>query len=262
MLNNKEFIRYSRQLMLPDVGNEGQLKLKQSKVLLIGCGGLGHAAAQYLVSAGIGHITLVDGDVVELSNLQRQILFREQHIGLHKAQVIVQQLRGLNPHCHLDAVTQHFTEKNADALLMGIDWVLDCTDNFKSRLLINQYCQQQRISQISAAAIAQQGQVMLWPFAKSQAFCYRCLFPALNDHAGNCQSLGILAPLVGVVGAMQALLLVQQIMKPATHATFWQFDGEGWRFTNYQLEEALLPSAEGNSPVLRCAHHAEVREEG
>lgn len=257
MLSDKEFLRYSRQLMLPDFGDEGQMKLKQSKVLLIGCGGLGHAAAQYLVSSGIGHLTLVDGDVVELSNLQRQILFREQDIGANKAKICAGQLQTLNPHCEIVAIAQHFTEKNAEELLHGCNWVLDCTDNFQSRLLINQRCQQWRISQISAAAIGLQGQLLLWPFAKNQALCYRCVFADVTDQAGNCRSLGVLAPLVGVLGAMQALLLVQQLLSPDEQAKFWQFDGVGWRLINYQHENALPTQQVGDFPVIQqqsCPH--------
>jgi molybdopterin/thiamine biosynthesis adenylyltransferase len=254
MLSDKEFIRYSRQLMLPDFGDEGQLKLKQSRVVLIGCGGLGHAAAQYIVASGIGHLTLVDGDVVERSNLQRQILFREQDIGANKAKICAGQLKMLNPHCRIVAIDQHFTEINAEMLLNGCDWLLDCTDNFQSRLLINQLCQEWRISEISAAAITQQGQLMLWPFAKNQTLNYRTLFADVTDKALNCQSLGVLAPVVGVIGAMQALMLVQQILKPDSQAKFWQFDGVDWRLRNYQL--AALDNFQ-SEPILNVSQAVE-----
>lgn len=258
MLSDKEFLRYSRQLMLPDFGDDGQSKLKQSRVVLIGCGGLGHAAAQYLVASGIGQLTLVDGDVIELSNLQRQILFREQDIGANKAKICAGQLKMLNPHCEIVAIDRYFTENDAEMLLNGCDWLLDCTDNFQSRLLINQLCQQRRISQISAAAIGQHGQLLLWPFAKDQTLCYRCVFADVTDQAGNCRSLGVLAPLVGVLGAMQALLLVQQVLSPDVHAKFWQFDGVGWRLVNYQHENAL-PSQQTDDflviqPKQSCPH--------
>ena len=256
MLSDKEFLRYSRQLMLPDFGDEGQMKLKQSKVLLLGCGGLGHAAAQYLVSSGIGHLTLVDGDVVELSNLQRQILFREQDIGANKAKICAGQLQTLNPHCEIVAIAQHFTAENAEELLHGCDWVLDCTDNFQSRLLINQLCQQWRISQISAAAIGLQGQLMLWPFAHNQTQCYRSVFADLTDQAGNCRSLGVLAPVVGVLGAMQALLLIQQLMTPDTQAKFWQFDGVGWQLINYRFEAVVTDSQEVSKVRQNICRHA------
>ena len=157
MLSDLEFIRYSRQLMLPDFGEAAQLKLKQTKVLLIGCGGLGNAASQYLVSSGIGQLTLVDGDKVELSNLQRQLLFRDSDKRFNKAKMAARQLKQLNPYVQITAVEQHFSADNAETLLANTDWVLDCTDNFKSRKLINQLCQHHQISLISAAAIAQQG---------------------------------------------------------------------------------------------------------
>lgn len=235
MLSDLEFIRYSRQLMLPDFGEAAQLKLKQTKVLLIGCGGLGHAASQYLVSSGIGQLTLVDGDKVELSNQQRQLLFRDSDRGFNKAKMAARQLKQLNPYVQIAAFEQHFSRDNAEALLVNTDWVLDCTDNFQSRKLINQLCQHHQISLISAAAIAQQGQLMLWPFAQNQSPCYQCLFPDLNDQSGNCSSLGVLAPLPGIIGSMQAMLLIQQIIQPDTQAKFWQFEGLGFRLAGYNL---------------------------
>lgn len=235
MLSDLEFIRYSRQLMLPGFGEAAQLKLKQSKVLLIGCGGLGHAASQYLVSSGIGRLTLVDGDKVELSNLQRQILFRDSDRGFNKAKIAARQLKQLNPYVQIAAIEQHFSADNAETLLANTDWVLDCTDNFKSRKLINQLCQQQQISLLSAAAIAQQGQLMLWPFALTPSPCYQCLFPDLTDQSGNCSSLGVLAPLLGIIGSMQAMLLIQQIIQPEHQAKFWQFEGMGFRLMNCEI---------------------------
>jgi molybdopterin/thiamine biosynthesis adenylyltransferase len=235
MLSDLEFIRYSRQLMLPDFGEAAQLKLKQTKVLLIGCGGLGHAASQYLVSSGIGQLTLVDGDKVELSNLQRQLLFRDSDRGFNKAKIAARQLKQLNPYVQIAALEQHFSADNAETLLEKTDWVMDCTDNFKSRKLINKLCQQHQISLVSAAAIAQQGQLMLWPFAHNQSPCYSCLFPNLTDQSGNCSSLGVLAPLLGIIGSMQAMLLIQQVIQPDTQAKFWQFEGMGFRLSAYDM---------------------------
>lgn len=235
MLNDLEFIRYSRQLMLPGFGEAAQLKLKQTRVLLIGCGGLGNAASQYLVSSGIGQLTLVDGDKVELSNLQRQVLFRDSDRGFNKAKMAARQLKQLNPHVKITTVEQHFSANNANELLANTDWVLDCTDNFQSRKLINQLCQQHQISLISAAAIAQQGQLMLWPFAQSRSPCYQCLFPELTDQSGNCSNLGVLAPLLGIIGAMQAMLLIQQIIQPDNQAKFWHFEGMGFRLIGYDM---------------------------
>lgn len=235
MLSDLEFLRYSRQLMLPGFGETAQLKLKQTRVLLIGCGGLGNAASQYLVSSGIGQLTLVDGDKVELSNLQRQLLFRDSDRGFNKAKIAERQLKQLNPCVQIAAIEQHFSADNAETLLATTDWVLDCTDNFKSRKLINQLCQHHQISLISAAAIAQQGQLMLWPFAHNQSPCYSCLFPDLTDQSGNCSSLGVLAPLLGIIGSMQAMLLIQQIIQPDHQAKFWQFEGEKLRLAGYDL---------------------------
>jgi molybdopterin/thiamine biosynthesis adenylyltransferase len=187
------------------------------------------------VSSGIGQLTLVDGDKVELSNLQRQVLFRDSDRGFNKAQIAARQLKQLNPYVQIKAVEQHFSADNADALLTKADWVLDCTDNFKSRKIINKLCQQHQISLISAAAIAQQGQLMLWPFAHNLSPCYSCLFPNLTDQSGNCSSLGVLAPLPGIIGSMQAMLLIQQIIQPDRQAKFWQFEGVGFRLMSYEI---------------------------
>ena len=239
MLTDLEFIRYSRQLMLPDFGEAAQLKLKQSQVVLIGCGGLGHAASQYLVSSGIGQLILVDGDKVELSNLQRQVLFRDSDKGMNKAKIAARQLKQLNPYVQIAAIEQHFSADNANELLAKADWVLDCTDNFQSRKLINKLCQQHQISLISAAAIGQQGQLMLWPFAQSPSPCYRCLFPDLTDQSGNCSSLGVLAPLLGIIGSIQAMLLIQQMIQPDIQAKFWQFEGMGFRLMSYEIAASV-----------------------
>ncbi|MDP5138327.1 HesA/MoeB/ThiF family protein [Rheinheimera baltica] len=249
MLSNAEFMRYSRQLMLPDIAEAGQITLKQSKVLLIGCGGLGNAASQYLVSSGIGQLTLVDADTIELSNLQRQILFRQQDIGQNKAKVAAKQLQQLNPHVNVIAIDTHFNSNNATALLAKQHWVLDCTDNFASRKLINMHCQQQGISLLSAAAIAQQGQLMLWPFARQSYPCYQCLFPDLTDSAGSCSSLGVLAPLLGVIGSLQAMLLIQQIISPTFNARLWQFTGTALGLSSYQVNTS--------SACPRCCHQTE-----
>ena len=185
-LSNKELLRYSRQLMLPECGEQGQLALRSAHVLLIGCGGLGCAAAQYLVAAGVGALTLIDGDKVELSNLQRQILFRADDIGANKASAAKRALTGLNPHVTLHAKATFFTEQNADTLLLALTgdaqkspgaaavqqyWVLDCSDNFACRRLVNLRCKQHRLTLISGAAIGMKGQLSLWPFARTDGPC-------------------------------------------------------------------------------------------
>jgi molybdopterin/thiamine biosynthesis adenylyltransferase len=182
---------------------------------------------------------LVDGDKVELSNLQRQVLFRDSDRGFNKAQIAARQLKQLNPYVQIKAVEQHFSADNADALLTKADWVLDCTDNFKSRKIINKLCQQHQISLISAAAIAQQGQLMLWPFAHNLSPCYSCLFPNLTDQSGNCSSLGVLAPLLGIIGSIQAMLLIQQMIQPDIQAKFWQFEGMGFRLMSYEIAASV-----------------------
>ena len=250
-LSNQELLRYSRHLLLPECGEQGQLALRNAHILLIGCGGLGCAAAQYLVAAGVGALTLVDGDKVELSNLQRPILFRTADIGANKAIAAKRALTGLNPHVTLHAKTEFFTEHNADALLSAFSaehrqatnaattkkpyWVLDCSDNFACRRLVNLRCKQHQLTLISGAAIGMKGQLSLWPFAQADGPCYQCVFGEPGDSAGNCASLGVLSALPGVIGTLLANLLLNDILNPAQHSRFWQFDGTSCTLKPFQF---------------------------
>lgn len=238
MLSDAEFLRYSRQLMLPEWGEPGQLKLRQTKVLLVGMGGLGCASASALCAAGIGFLRLADADKIELSNLQRQLLFRTEDLGQLKVTAAARALKALNPHCQVEAVASHFTAQNAEALLSGIDWVLDGTDNFSSRLLLSQLCQQRRINLLSAAVTGQQSQLMLWPYAQQPEPSYHSLFAAVTTQpatGANCASFGVLAPLPALTGQWQASLLLQQLLQPSTKATLWQLDAQSWQLTHWPL---------------------------
>lgn len=201
VLNDDELMRYSRQILLESWDLDAQLALKNSRVLIVGCGGLGCPVAQTLVRAGVGHLLLIDFDVVEISNLQRQVLFDDSHLGIPKAQAAKQVLMQQNPCVNIDAQTRKLDENNISHILQqqAFDLVIDCTDNFSVRDLLNQFCRRYQLALLSLSAIAQVGQVALYT---KESGCYRCVF---GDEAGDettCSTSGVLASTVLVVGAL------------------------------------------------------------
>lgn len=249
MLNDREYRRYARQIMVDDIGESGQLRFKHARIAIVGLGGLGCPAAQYLAAAGVGQLTLIDDDVVELSNLQRQILFTEADIGKAKVLVAKQRLRQLNPLVQVHSQLQRLTPQNASQLLANHDIVLDCSDNFVSRYSINRYCAEHNLPLVSGAAAQRQGQLSLFP--KPQQLCYQCLFPAEQSlaHAetatesnGNCQTLGVIAPLLGIIGSQQALLTLNLLLTPEQPAQCWQLQGQSGRWLQFNLHSnAICP---------------------
>ncbi len=217
-MNDDQLLRYSRQIMLPYVDVKGQEKLLNARVLIIGMGGLGSPVAMYLAAAGIGHLVICDFDVVDLSNLQRQIIHsNQQRIGLNKAQSAQQTLQQLNP---LIKVTALSTQLDRTALAQQVqeaDVVIDGTDNFDSRFLLNEVCVQQQTPLVSGAAIRMEGQVIVFA-NQGQGPCYRCLYKDnASDTAATCSENGILAPVVGIIGSIQAteaMKIIIQIGKP------------------------------------------------
>lgn len=200
--------RYSRQIMLPAIDLAGQERLLNSRVLLVGMGGLGCAAAPYLASAGVGELTLVDGDTIDLSNLQRQILFTEADLGQHKASIAAKRLQALNPDIAIKAIPNFAEIAQLQELVQQHDVVLDCTDNLATRLAINDACVQAQVPLVSGAAIRFEGQ--LCAFSNKQAGpCYRCVSQLFGEQQLSCLEAGIFAPVVGVVGAAQACLALQ-----------------------------------------------------
>lgn len=206
-LSQQEQQRYLRQTQLPSFGESGQLRLKQSKVLIIGVGGLGCPAAQYLTAAGIGEITLVDEDQVSLSNLQRQILFSESDIGKNKAQAAKEKLQTNNSDIKIIAFPHKLNPHNAHQLIKRSDLVIDCTDNFHSRYLINDICAHYNKPWVYASVLGFEGQVAL---INPEHSCFRCLYPELAE-TPNCNQAGVLGVIPGIVGSMQALLAIDQL---------------------------------------------------
>lgn len=204
-MNDSQLLRYSRQILLPDVDVDGQEKLLQSRVLIIGLGGLGSPVAMYLAAAGVGHLVLVDDDDVELSNLQRQIIHNTTAVGQSKVDSAVSALHALNPDVEITALNKRLSERELKDQVLQVGAVVDCSDNFNTRFAINQACVTSRVPLISGAAIRLEGQISVFDLRSPQSPCYRCLYEETIEETLNCATNGVLAPLVGVIGSMQAL---------------------------------------------------------
>ena len=204
-MTDEQLLRYSRHILLPEIGVEGQERLVAARALVIGAGGLGSPAALYLASAGIGTLVLADGDRVDLTNLQRQILHRTDAIGWPKAESGERSLAQINPECRVIAVTDRLEDGQLAAEVAQADVVLDCSDNFATRHAVNRACVAHRVPLVSGAAIRFDGQVAVFDPRRPGAPCYHCLFPEAQDvEEMRCAVMGVFAPLTGIVGAMQA----------------------------------------------------------
>jgi adenylyltransferase/sulfurtransferase len=203
-MNNKEKSRYARQIRLNKIGEAGQQKLLDATVLIIGMGGLGSPAAMYLAAAGIGKLIVSDFDQVEDSNLQRQIIHRTQDIGELKAFSAKRTISELNPDCVVEALDWQLDDEELESYIQQADIVLDCTDNFPTRFAINRACVKQSTPLVSGAAIRMEGQITSY-IPGSGGPCYQCLYKPDFESTETCAMEGVLAPVVGVIGTMQAL---------------------------------------------------------
>ncbi|MDM8545869.1 HesA/MoeB/ThiF family protein [Candidatus Venteria ishoeyi] len=197
--------RYARQIALPGIGPEGQEKLLAARVLIIGMGGLGSPAAIYLATAGVGHLVLSDYDRVELSNLQRQIVHNTQDIGELKVASARQHLQLLNPDLKITTLDYQLVDEELHSQIQQADVVLDCSDNFSTRFAINRVCVKTGTPLVSGAAIGFEGQISVFLPDQADSPCYHCIYQDNGQEGDSCSQLGILAPLVGVIGSMQAV---------------------------------------------------------
>jgi molybdopterin-synthase adenylyltransferase len=212
-MNDEQLLRYSRHLLLEEIDVAGQEKLLHSHVLVIGAGGLGSAAAPYLAAAGVGNITLLDHDQVELTNLQRQIMHTENSVGKSKVDSGKQFLEQLNSDVHIETIQAKATTSLLDELLPSVDVLLDCTDNFSTRHLINASCVKHQIPLVSGSALRFDGQLSVFDPRKVSSPCYACIFsPDEQFEEVSCSSMGIFSPLVGIIGAMQAAQALQVLI--------------------------------------------------
>lgn len=204
-LDDEALLRYSRHILLPQVGIEGQERLLNARALVLGAGGLGSPAALYLASAGIGTLVLVDGDTVDLTNLQRQILHRTAAIGRPKVQSGAATLADINPRCKVVPLQERLAGARLEEEVALADVVLDCSDNFATRHAVNRACVKFRKPLVSGAAIRFDGQIAVFDTRRDDAPCYHCLFPESADvEEIRCAVMGVFAPLTGIVGAVQA----------------------------------------------------------
>ncbi|EGI18704.1 thiazole biosynthesis adenylyltransferase ThiF [Escherichia coli M718] len=237
-MNDRDFMRYSRQILLDDIALDGQQKLLDSQVLIIGLGGLGTPAALYLAGAGVGTLVLADDDDVHLSNLQRQILFTTEDIDRPKSQVSHQRLTQLNPDIQLTALQQRLTGEALKDAVAQADVVLDCTDNMATRQEINAACMALNTPLITASAVGFGGQLMVLTPPWEQG-CYRCLWPDNQEPERNCRTAGVVGPVVGVMGTLQALeaiKLLSGIETPAGELRL--FDGKSSQWRSLALRRA------------------------
>jgi len=204
-MNDDQLLRYSRHIMLDAIGIEGQERILAAHALVIGAGGLGSPAALFLASAGVGRITLVDDDVVDLTNLQRQIAHTSDRVGQPKVQSAAQALAAINPQVAVHCLAERVDAARLAALVPGADVVLDCTDNYRTRQAINAACVHARRPLVAGAAIGFDGQISVYDTRRDGAPCYACLFaPDAQFEEVACATMGVFAPMVGIIGAMQA----------------------------------------------------------
>ncbi|MDO7597445.1 MAG: molybdopterin-synthase adenylyltransferase MoeB [Pseudomonadota bacterium] len=208
-MNDDQLLRYSRQILLPQIDITGQQKLLNSHVLIVGVGGLGSPVALYLAAAGVGHLTLVDDDVVELSNLQRQIIHGEQDIGRLKVESAADSLRGLNSGVQIETHTTRLSEQTLTLAVTAADVVVDCSDNFATRFLLNKVTQQLNTPLVSGAAIRMEAQVTVYDPRQIGSACYRCIYEDNGELQQTCSESGVLSPLLGIIGSMQAVETVK-----------------------------------------------------
>jgi adenylyltransferase/sulfurtransferase len=209
-MGDEALLRYSRQIMLPGFDIEGQERLLAAKVLIVGAGGLGSPVAFYLAAAGVGELWLADHDSVDVSNLQRQILHGEADVGRPKVASAVDSLRALNSQTRLHAVSEKLQGQLLEDAVAAVDLVLDCCDNFATRFALNAACWRARKPLVSGAAIRAEGQVLVIDPRRNDSPCYRCLYDdAVTDEQLSCSQNGVLAPLVGIIGTLQALEAVK-----------------------------------------------------
>jgi molybdopterin/thiamine biosynthesis adenylyltransferase len=211
-VNDDQLLRYSRHILLDEVGIEGQQQLIDSHVLIVGAGGLGSPVALYLAASGVGHITIADHDTVDLTNLQRQIAHSTDRVGEAKVTSAAQAMHALNPEVRITTLAHQLDAAELDRLVPTVHVVVDCCDNFTTRQAVNAACVKHQVPLVSGAAIRMDGQLAVYDARDAQSPCYACIFPPdTAPEEVRCATMGVLAPLVGVIGTMQAMETVKLV---------------------------------------------------
>lgn len=212
-MNDNQLLRYSRHILLPQISYEGQEKLVNSHALIVGAGGLGAPVALYLAAGGVGKLTICDFDVVDLTNLQRQIIHTTQSVGLNKAVSAQQTIQTLNPDVVVQTVQEKSSIEGLEKLASEADVVIDCTDNFATRDALNRICVKLRKPLVSGAAIGFEGQISVFDMRNENSPCYQCLYPDMDvEENMRCSENGVFSPLVGIIGTMQAAEAMKLLM--------------------------------------------------
>jgi molybdopterin-synthase adenylyltransferase len=232
-VNDQQLLRYSRHILLPEIGIEGQERLRAASALIVGAGGLGCPAALYLAASGVGKLTLADPDKVDLTNLQRQILYGTKSVGSPKVEEARAALGAFNPEVTVTTLQKKLDEKELLNLVADVDIVLDCSDNFATRHAVNRACVRHRKPLVSGAAIRFDAQLMVFDLGKPDSPCYACLFPEDGEiEEVACSTMGVFAPLTGVIGAMQAMeaiKLLAGVGKSSSRLQVFDAKGAEWR---------------------------------
>ncbi len=210
MLNDEQLLRYSRQIMLPKIDIEGQNKLLNAHALIVGLGGLGAPVALYLAAAGVGKLTLIDDDNVDLTNLQRQVIHDSQTIGMAKVESAKRRLKVINPECDIQTINKRLNEAELIELAKNANVIVDCCDNFNTRFMLNRVGFTTKTPLVSGAAIRWEGQLSTYTYQPNTP-CYRCLYEEDSFDDQTCSSNGVVAPLVGIIGSVQALEAIKVI---------------------------------------------------
>ena len=242
-MNDKDLERYGRHILLPEIDYEGQQKLLDSHVLVVGLGGLGSPASIYLASSGIGELTLCDFDDVELSNLQRQIVHTERNLKTNKARSAKNFISSINSNININVVDKKLSEKEFDLYIKNnsVVVILDCSDNFQTRYIVNKIAYKNKIPLVSGSAIRFEGQLAIFDFRDDSSACYECLFP--NNGEENelrCADHGILAPVVGIIGVMQSLETIKVLLNLSTVKNKLRiFDGKSneWKTITFKKDK-------------------------
>jgi sulfur carrier protein ThiS adenylyltransferase len=239
MLSQHEQLRYSRQIMLKKIGENGQLALRDAKVLIVGMGGLGNPVSLYLAAAGVGTLFIADGDNVDITNLQRQILFTESDVGTNKADIGAEKLQQHNSDITVEVIDEMLDTELAHYYIEQVDVVIDCTDNIATRYLLNQVCVDKKTPLIVGAATGFDGQQLVVDPRDPESACYQCLFPASEKApTNNCQTVGIVGPVLAIVAGMQSLQAIKLLTGNAIHINqLNMFDGLSNQWQQFSLKK-------------------------
>ncbi|WP_353140658.1 molybdopterin-synthase adenylyltransferase MoeB [Limnohabitans sp.] len=241
-MNDDQLLRYSRHILLDEVGIEGQQRLIDSHVLIVGAGGLGSPVAMYLAASGVGHISIADHDVVDLTNLQRQIAHTTSRVGQPKVASAAQTMLALNPEVRVTPLAYKLDAAQLDSLVPTVTVVVDCCDNFETRQAVNAACVKHKVPLVSGAAIRMDGQLAVYDARDDKSPCYACIFPPSEaPEEVTCATMGVLAPLVGVVGTMQAMEAVKLIAGIGSRLTgrLQMLDGRDMAWNEVRLQRNL-----------------------